>query len=117
MERGDIFYRLRISEFIVKYIGVYIYCLLIFQNLERVPGAPKTRVAVPDDILAYLRETDDTHGFCFPWAEDTVHVYHNFWERLLCIRNGRDGWLSSTVCSCYTFKFCWFTFIFCVVLF
>ncbi|PWA65662.1 hypothetical protein CTI12_AA332440 [Artemisia annua] len=66
------------------------------EDLERVTGAPKTRVAVPDDILAYLRETDDTHGFCFPWAEDTIHVYHNFWERLLCIRNGRDGWLSST---------------------
>ena len=70
---------------------------------------------VPKDILAYLRankkdkkegnkddkkaDENDVTGFNFPWAEDAC-VMTVFWERLLGILEGKDGWLSCTVCKC-----------------
>ena len=76
------------------------FCLILFQNLDRAPGAPKGRVDVPRYMLDYLYENlDDKTSFTFPWAEECVTAKNIFWERLLCIKEGRSGWLSCTICN------------------
>lgn len=92
---------------LVKFLQTLHICIIIFQDLNRAKGAPKDRVLVPEDILDFLivenqkqkrGKKEEKKEFYFPWAE-SVLVTNIFWERLLGFREGRDGWLSCTVCK------------------